>query len=106
MRAPCACSRCACNVCLHRWLAHAQVCASNVAWLLDLACFLEIVPLQDACCAFLRGALSPECCVDVLLLAHHYDCSALQAEAVSGAGAASAACVDAACGPVCVLALP
>jgi hypothetical protein len=33
---------------------------------------------------FLRSALSSEACVDVLLLAHHYQCAQLQAEAVSG----------------------
>lgn len=31
---------------------------------------------------FLRSALSSDACVDVLLLAHHYHCSQLQAEAV------------------------
>ncbi|WIA18794.1 hypothetical protein OEZ85_003478 [Tetradesmus obliquus] len=58
------------------------VCAGNVAWLLDMASYLEVAPLQEACCEFLRSALSPEACVDVLLLAHHYHCSALQSEGV------------------------
>lgn len=34
---------------------------------------------------FLRAALSSDACVDVLLLAHHYQCNQLQAEAVSAA---------------------
>ncbi|KAF6256002.1 hypothetical protein COO60DRAFT_1702518 [Scenedesmus sp. NREL 46B-D3] len=59
-----------------------EVCEGNVAWLLDMASYLEVQPLQEACCEFLRSALSPEACVDVLLLAHHYHCSALQSEGV------------------------
>jgi hypothetical protein len=27
-----------------------QVCAGNVAWLLDMASYLEVQPLQEACC--------------------------------------------------------
>jgi hypothetical protein len=38
---------------------------------------------------FLRSALSPEACVDVVLLAQHYHCSALQSEGVSGCSALS-----------------
>lgn len=27
-----------------------QVCAHSVSWLLDMAAYLEVQPLQDACC--------------------------------------------------------
>eukprot|EP00878_Enallax_costatus_P014242 GHUV01014897.1.p1 GENE.GHUV01014897.1~~GHUV01014897.1.p1 ORF type:complete len:549 (+),score=161.79 GHUV01014897.1:230-1876(+) len=59
-----------------------RVYASNVAWMLDMASYLEIQPLQEACCLFLQSALRPETCMDVLLIAHHYQCSSLQSEAV------------------------
>ncbi|KAF8064617.1 Klhl12 [Scenedesmus sp. PABB004] len=59
-----------------------EVSAGNVAWLLDMAAYLEVAPLQEACCAFLRAALTPETAVDVVLLAHHYNCAELQAEGV------------------------
>jgi hypothetical protein len=38
---------------------------------------------MGVCVQFLRSALASDACVDVLLLAHHYHCSQLQAEAVS-----------------------
>eukprot|EP00879_Flechtneria_rotunda_P007896 GHRR01008273.1.p1 GENE.GHRR01008273.1~~GHRR01008273.1.p1 ORF type:complete len:683 (+),score=193.75 GHRR01008273.1:294-2342(+) len=59
-----------------------QVCATNVAWLLDMASYLEIQAVVDACCLFLSSALGPETCVDVMLLAQQYQCSSLQSEAV------------------------
>lgn len=45
----------------------------------ELSCAISRAAVQ-----FLRSALSSETCVDVLLLAHHYQCTQLQAEAVSG----------------------
>lgn len=44
-----------------------QVCAGNVAWLLDMASYLEVQPLQEACCEVrtLHTSTFGFCIVDV-----------------------------------------
>jgi hypothetical protein len=63
-----------------------RVAPDTVGALMDMAGFLECPLLTGACCQYLRSALAPPSCVDVLLLAHQYHCAQLRREAVSGGG--------------------
>jgi hypothetical protein len=60
-----------------------QIGSENLEVMLRVASFLEVPLILEACCAFMRQALSLTTAVPLLMMASRYGCVELKAELVS-----------------------
>lgn len=60
----------------------AEGAAEEVPALLAASNYLEVLPVKEACCAYLRSQLSLESVAETLALAAAHDCADLLADAV------------------------
>ncbi|KIY94846.1 hypothetical protein MNEG_13117, partial [Monoraphidium neglectum] len=60
-----------------------RITPGSVGWLMEMGGYLECPLITSACCQYLRSALAPPSCVDVLLMAHQYHCGQLRRDALS-----------------------